>query len=100
MISYFFPPVGGIGTAGSQRTLKFAKYIQSHDWTPVILTVRESHYESYFELDASLLGKVPSGINIVRTPVIRWLTKLLDRKSTRLNSSHGYISYAVFCLTS
>src|SRR5687768_17627183 len=24
--------------------------------------------------------------------------KTLDRKSTRLNSSHGYISYAVFCL--
>src|SRR2546422_1840098 len=24
--------------------------------------------------------------------------KKLDRKSTRLNSSHGYISYAVFCL--
>src|SRR2546422_1480806 len=23
---------------------------------------------------------------------------LSDRKSTRLNSSHGYISYAVFCL--
>src|SRR2546422_4895815 len=23
---------------------------------------------------------------------------LADRKSTRLNSSHGYISYAVFCL--
>src|SRR2546422_8268620 len=42
----------------------------------------------------------------------RWETRLLvvlaaspnttriaaDRKSTRLNSSHGYISYAVFCL--
>src|SRR2546429_5851587 len=26
------------------------------------------------------------------------LEKLQDRKSTRLNSSHGYISYAVFCL--
>src|SRR2546429_5117281 len=26
------------------------------------------------------------------------LMELLDRKSTRLNSSHGYISYAVFCL--
>src|SRR3989449_4318449 len=25
-------------------------------------------------------------------------TPELDRKSTRLNSSHGYISYAVFCL--
>src|SRR2546429_3673297 len=24
-------------------------------------------------------------------------TALQDRKSTRLNSSHGYISYAVFC---
>src|SRR5256884_5843871 len=23
---------------------------------------------------------------------------IIDRKSTRLNSSHGYISYAVFCL--
>src|SRR2546422_6447270 len=25
-------------------------------------------------------------------------TEKQDRKSTRLNSSHGYISYAVFCL--
>src|SRR2546429_6678885 len=24
--------------------------------------------------------------------------RVRDRKSTRLNSSHGYISYAVFCL--
>src|SRR2546429_7355745 len=24
--------------------------------------------------------------------------RVVDRKSTRLNSSHGYISYAVFCL--
>src|SRR2546422_5855789 len=26
------------------------------------------------------------------------LAEVADRKSTRLNSSHGYISYAVFCL--
>src|SRR2546429_3995072 len=26
------------------------------------------------------------------------MSLLTDRKSTRLNSSHGYISYAVFCL--
>src|SRR2546422_7795697 len=25
-------------------------------------------------------------------------SRAADRKSTRLNSSHGYISYAVFCL--
>src|SRR2546422_8629700 len=26
------------------------------------------------------------------------IVSIVDRKSTRLNSSHGYISYAVFCL--
>src|SRR2546429_3693296 len=43
--------------------------------------------------------------SIFMTPVIDqvrpWLTPssaFADRKSTRLNSSHGYISYAVFCL--
>src|SRR2546429_6903028 len=30
--------------------------------------------------------------------VARLRHRLQDRKSTRLNSSHGYISYAVFCL--
>src|SRR3989449_1047688 len=30
--------------------------------------------------------------------VVTVATPILDRKSTRLNSSHGYISYAVFCL--
>src|SRR2546429_4107094 len=28
----------------------------------------------------------------------RRIRTAIDRKSTRLNSSHGYISYAVFCL--
>src|SRR5256884_7395282 len=31
-------------------------------------------------------------------PVIGRSASRRDRKSTRLNSSHGYISYAVFCL--
>src|SRR2546422_4024386 len=30
-------------------------------------------------------------------PELPW-PRVSDRKSTRLNSSHGYISYAVFCL--
>src|SRR2546429_5635115 len=34
----------------------------------------------------------------VRARKISVATNVLDRKSTRLNSSHGYISYAVFCL--
>src|SRR2546422_5646637 len=35
---------------------------------------------------------------IVVDLVLRARRGVPDRKSTRLNSSHGYISYAVFCL--
>src|SRR2546422_6959790 len=45
---------------------------------------------------------VRAGIGTVATPTGLKLPRLAlpqtDRKSTRLNSSHGYISYAVFCL--
>src|ERR1035438_4918429 len=34
----------------------------------------------------------------VKLPSKRWRDLILDRKSTRLNSSHLGISYAVFCL--
>src|SRR5687768_17635232 len=34
----------------------------------------------------------------LRVPARRDRQGREDRKSTRLNSSHGYISYAVFCL--
>src|SRR2546430_7615588 len=38
------------------------------------------------------------GNNWVEIPNIGTGTEALDRKSTRLNSSHSQISYAVFCL--
>src|SRR2546422_4486085 len=43
---------------------------------------------------------VPSGQVLFASggPDIEVYTPTGDRKSTRLNSSHGYISYAVFCL--
>src|SRR2546429_5405306 len=34
----------------------------------------------------------------IREPIWKCCPPPSDRKSTRLNSSHGYISYAVFCL--
>src|SRR5687768_17688428 len=37
------------------------------------------------------------GADLVEQPDAASLVEQ-DRKSTRLNSSHGYISYAVFCL--
>lgn len=77
MIAYLFPPVGGIGSAGSQRVLKFAKYLLPYQWKPIVLTVREQDYEPYFALDRSLLKKVPSDLTIVRTSVTRGLSGLL-----------------------
>src|SRR2546422_5376884 len=35
---------------------------------------------------------------VASVPAIGVVAHGVDRKSTRLNSSHGYISYAVFCL--
>src|SRR2546422_10629563 len=39
-----------------------------------------------------------AGIAAAASPERRRRRRCRDRKSTRLNSSHGYISYAVFCL--
>src|SRR2546422_2960736 len=64
------------------------------------------------EPPAALRRKVLAGAGTTKPsegrgwiPVWAWvgaaalvLFALIDRKSTRLNSSHGYISYAVFCL--
>src|SRR5712675_3271140 len=59
----------------------------------------------------TLFRSAPRGIGVsvlcpgfVRTQILNSRRNLperfagADRKSTRLNSSHGYISYAVFCL--
>src|SRR2546422_3175983 len=39
-----------------------------------------------------------SRVNRSFAQILREESARRDRKSTRLNSSHGYISYAVFCL--
>src|SRR5260221_10354847 len=45
-------------------------------------------------------GALPASMRAARRRRLRWLVsaRLVDRKSTRLNSSHTVISYAVFCL--
>src|SRR2546422_6290063 len=40
----------------------------------------------------------PGGCPVPQASLRRVHQRERDRKSTRLNSSHGYISYAVFCL--
>src|SRR3712207_7801694 len=55
--------------------------------------IREGENELAYDLAFSALGvvQIAIGLLLVRTP-------RADRKSTRLNSSHANISYAVFCL--
>src|SRR2546422_4536878 len=60
--------------------------------------VPQARLEMAFEL-----RKIEVGARAARGELRRGMEKgepeiEQDRKSTRLNSSHGYISYAVFCL--
>src|SRR6266436_2559937 len=43
-------------------------------------------------------GFAPLGVSVGNLLAAGAFALVTDRKSTRLNSSHGYISYAVFCL--
>src|SRR2546422_7863837 len=45
-----------------------------------------------------LLRRHDHPLTLLPVPRHVLLDRVRDRKSTRLNSSHGYISYAVFCL--
>src|SRR5437868_8866259 len=49
-------------------------------------------------VEAVLFLDVPTADRLARFPAARAIGKRADRKSTRLNSSHVSISYAVFCL--
>src|SRR3712207_6948797 len=69
-----------------------------HDALPIFTGKREydpaptTTLEGYIFADASRSLRGPARCACV-IPILR-----LDRKSTRLNSSHANISYAVFCL--
>src|SRR2546430_12929632 len=61
------------------------------------------NYGSYFEtVQAAGVGVFWPSLSDLPRPLgnltLNWLPAPLDRKSTRLNSSHSQISYAVFCL--
>src|SRR5690348_18426818 len=61
-------------------------------------------YTTLFRSDQSLVrqgaeqGQVTAVFEVGRKHPARAILKAKDRKSTRLNSSHPSISYAVFCL--
>src|SRR2546430_8486600 len=56
-------------------------------------------YTTLFRSVGPLLGEtLDLGIDDLRVELLDLVVPEADRKSTRLNSSHSQISYAVFCL--
>src|SRR3989449_5460837 len=68
------------------------------------LPATENQYpfnESFRTIPTCLRAAASTLTNASKSTEVSTTTPLIvpvDRKSTRLNSSHGYISYAVFCL--
>src|SRR2546422_5763205 len=60
----------------------------------------KEQWETAFDALSEGIGVVDEHGSIRRAnrALAAMLGSPIDRKSTRLNSSHGYISYAVFCL--
>src|SRR2546422_6334321 len=70
---------------------------------PYTTLFRSGHYDAWSLYECRRGGLwigTAGGFSLFRNgKIVNYsLEKELDRKSTRLNSSHGYISYAVFCL--
>src|SRR6266536_2863861 len=82
---------GGLRTVG--ECLYKIRECLNHSGDILHLDVRPAEFISAFGAQLrSKLGGAQFRVNWRRPGVI------LDRKSTRLNSSHEWISYAVFCL--
>src|SRR5690625_6073998 len=63
-----------------------------HIWLLEVNTrISESHTDLFLKVDGASHHEVATDLSLGERPRI-------DRKSTRLNSSHVAISYAVFCL--
>ena len=59
VITYYWPPTGG---SGVQRWVKFAKYLPSEGWQPVIYTPSNPERQS---VDETLLADIPPEAEII-----------------------------------
>src|SRR2546422_1474679 len=66
---------------------------------PYTTLFRSPSVHSIRRLSGNQGGERPMKRRMILVSIVfSMLNAVTDRKSTRLNSSHGYISYAVFCL--
>ena len=63
IITYYWPPTGG---SGVQRWVKFAKYLPSEGWQPVIYTPENPEQ---LAVDHSLESEIPAEAEIIKTHI-------------------------------
>ena len=64
IITYYWPPTGG---SGVQRWVKFAKYLPSEGWQPVIYTPENPEQ---LAVDRSLEAEIPADAEIIKTRIV------------------------------
>jgi glycosyltransferase involved in cell wall biosynthesis len=63
-LAYLFPPIANSGT---QRPLKFAKYLLRFGWKPIVITAADFDGQS---VDEGLLADIPAAVRVVRVPML------------------------------
>lgn len=74
ILTYYWPPSGG---GGVQRWLKFAKYLPSFDWKPIVFAPENPDYPV---TDLSLEDDIPKELQVIKHPI--WEPYHLFKKFT------------------
>src|SRR2546429_3228660 len=87
--------------AEEQRHHKKAQFFWV--WAALLVMTAIEVYLTYQNMAPTKMLTILMGLSLIKAALIigffmHLRYEISDRKSTRLNSSHGYISYAVFCL--
>src|SRR2546429_2439781 len=92
-----FGPTGADGNGGASPNVR-----SQAEWIRIL---KSGGCWACHQLGSLGTREIPKALGTFESSTAAWLRRLQsgqaggqDRKSTRLNSSHGYISYAVFCL--
>src|SRR5262245_33329177 len=111
-ISFFFAAFCGLsGASAAGKTVNFASNTPTLSGTLPLIVAQEFGFFAAEGLDvktilirggptamAALVGGGVDYAFVAGVAAVRAIAQNADRKSTRLNSSHLGISYAVFCL--
>lgn len=88
VLAYLFPPIANSGT---QRPLKFTKYLSGHGWEPIVITAANFDGHSH---DHDLLREIPAGVRVIRVPMLgekvgSVVTRTLGGSSLAKKIGHG-----------